>query len=123
MGDRNAIPSGALAPHELRNAMRSALKSTLAQMDSDEFLDALEAATAEERRAAAIARGEVFRAWRRLNNQQLDEIREQLETNEAELRQATGELAKATAGVAQVAALVDTANQFLNLAARVITLV
>jgi hypothetical protein len=113
----------ALTPHELRNAMRSALKSALESMDSDEFLDALEELTPEERKAAAITRGEVFRAWRRLNNLQLDEIREQLVANEAALRQATAELAKAKAGVDQVTVLLSTANEFLALVAKVIALV
>jgi len=103
--------------------MRRALKSALDRMDSDEFLDELEQLTEEERNAAAITRGEVFRAWRRLNNQELEEIREELAANEAELRQATRELAKARAGVEQVAAFLSTANQFLNTAARVISLV
>ncbi len=103
--------------------MRSALTDALERMDSDEFLDALEELTPDERNAAAITRGEVFRAWRRLNNQQLDEIREQLVANEAELRKATEELVEARAGVEKVAAFLNTANQFLNVAARFISLV
>lgn len=123
MSDANPITPEILSPHELRNAMRSALKSALDRMDSDEFLDELEELTEEERNAAAITRGEVFRAWRRLNNQQLEEIRDELMANEVELRRATGELAEARAGVEKVAAFLDTANQFLNVAARVISLV
>ncbi len=101
--------------------MRSALKGALEDMDSDEFLNALEELTEPERKAAAITRGEVFRAWRRLNNQQLEEIRELLAENEAVLRRATGELTKARAKVDEVAAFLNTANQFLNVAARVIS--
>lgn len=123
MSDVNPVSVEVLSPHELRNAMRSALKSALDRMDSDEFLDALEGLTEAERNAAAIARGEMFRAWRRLNNQQLEEIRDELVANEAELRKATGELAEARAGVDQVVALVGTANRFLEVAARVISLV
>lgn len=103
--------------------MRSALKAALERMDSDEFLDALEEMKPEERDAAAITRGEVFRAWRRLNNLQLDEIREQLAANEVDLRRATGELAAASLEVMKVSAYLDTANQFLNVAAKVIALV
>ena len=101
--------------------MRSALKGALEDMDSDEFLDALEELPEQERKAAAITRGEVFRAWRRLNNQQLEEIRELLADNEAVLRRAAGELTKARAKVDEVAAFLNTANQFLNVAARVIS--
>lgn len=123
MSEENSESTGLLSPHELRNAMRSTLKEALDRMDSDEFLDALEELAPEVRNAAAITRGEVFRAWRRLNNQQLEEIREQLAANEAALRKATGELAEAAAGVEKVAAFLDTANQFLNIVARVVSLV
>jgi hypothetical protein len=121
MGDSNPVTPELLSPYELRNAMRSALKGALEDMDSDEFLDALEELPEQERKAAAITRGEVFRAWRRLNNQQLEEIRELLADNEAVLRRAAGELTKARAKVDEVAAFLNTANQFLNVAARVIS--
>ena len=121
MGDSNPVTPELLSPHELRNAMRSALKGALEDMDSDEFLNALEELTETERKAEAITRGEVFRAWRRLNNQQLEDIRELLAENEAVLRRATGELTKARAKVDEVAAFLNTANQFLNVAARVIS--
>jgi hypothetical protein len=112
-----------LSPHELRNAMRSTLKAALEQMDSDAFHDAWEELSAEEQKAADVTRVELYRTWRRLNNQQLDEIREQLIANEADLRRATGELAAARLEVLKVTAYLETANQFLNVASRLIAVV
>lgn len=110
-----------VTPNDLRNGLRRSLKTTLADLDSDAFQDSLEQATAAERKAAAITRGEVYRAWRQLNNVLLDEIRNQLQALEAEILRAAQELATARAALDQVAAYLDTVNSLLALVKRVVS--
>ncbi|MBZ2179930.1 MAG: hypothetical protein ACK58M_17170 [Acidobacteriota bacterium] len=110
-----------MTANELRNELRRSLKATLADLDSDAFLDSLEQATEADRAAAAITRGEVYRAWRRLNNLELDEIRNQLRELEAELLRAAQELSGARAKLDEVAGYLEAANSFLALVKRVIS--
>jgi hypothetical protein len=107
--------------NELRNGLRRSLKTTLADLDSDAFVDSLEQATEANRAAAAITRGEVYRTWRRLNTLELDLIRRQLLALETELLRATQELAGARAKLDEVAGYLETVNSFLALVKRVIS--
>lgn len=111
----------AMTANELRNGLRRSLKATLADLDSDAFIDALEQATEADRKAAAITRGEVYRGWRQLNNIQLDEIRKQLQALEAELVVAMQGLASARARLDEVAGYLETVNDLLALVKRVVS--
>lgn len=110
-----------LPPHELRNLLRKTLKATLDYMDSDEFLLDLEDMSEDDQRTAAILRGETYRTWRKLNNLQLDDIREQLIELEADLREATGSLNQSLLSVGNVARVFETTNSVLSIASRFLT--
>lgn len=116
-----AIPES-LPPHELRNALKRTLKETLDRMDSDEFVFAQDTLNEEERNAAMIARGGVFRAWRKLNNEDLDAIRDQLVANEPELRTATASLEQSLKDLSKVTQVVNTVNAFLAVATKALTI-
>lgn len=116
-----AVPES-LPPHDLRNAMKRSLKNTLDLMDSDEYVFALDELTVAERNTALITRGEVYRAWRKLSNQELAEIRDQLVENEPELRAATASLDEALKDVAKVTKILNAATVFLAVASKAITI-
>ncbi len=116
-----ALPES-LPPHELRNLLRTTLRRTLAHMDSDEFQMELDNLTEPERKAADITRGETYRAWRRINNQQLDEIRNQLVEHEADLLKATHAVSHSLDSLAQVTAVIDSANKLLSVVSRLFML-
>ncbi len=112
-----------LPPHELRNYLQSTLNLTLKHMDSDEFQMELEELSEAERRAADVTRGETYRTWRRLTNQQLDEIRNELVAHERELTEATRCLRDSLENVAKAATVMNSTNQVLAVVSRLFTLV
>ena len=116
-----AVPES-LPPHELRNAMKRSLRNTLDLMDSDEYVFALDELPEAERNTALITRGEIYRAWRKLSNQELAEIRDQLVENEPELRAATASLDEALKDVANVTKILNAATVFLAVASKAITI-
>lgn len=111
-----------LPPHKLRDAMKRSLKDTLDRMDSDEFVFALDDLPEAERNAALITRGEVFRAWRKLQNQELASIRDELVRNEAALRKATESLDKAIQDLVKVEKILNAATAFLAAASKVLAI-
>ena len=113
---------GSFSPHELRNNLRRTLKATLDHMDSDACLIELDAMTEEKRNAALITRGQTFRAWRKLNNHVLDEIRDQLVANETDLRKATDGLDQEVEKLATVTKVLDATNKLLSVVAKVTAL-
>lgn len=110
-------------PHELRNQLRRTLRATLDYMDSDAFFLELEEMDDEERKQADLTRGETYRAWRRINNQQLDEFRTQLAENEAEILFSTQQLNESLTNFQNVATVINNTNQVLSLATRLMTIV
>ena len=116
-----AVPES-LPPHELRNAMKRSLKETLEHMDSDEYVFALDELPEAERNAALITRGDIYRAWRKLSNQELAEIRDQLVENEPALRAATESLDEALKDLSKVTKILNAATTFLAIASKAITI-
>lgn len=116
-----AVPES-LPPHKLRDAMKRSLKDTLDRMDSDEFVFALDDLPEAERNAALITRGEVFRAWRKLQNRELASIRDELVRNEAALRKATESLNKSIQDLVKVEKILNAATAFLTAASKVLAI-
>ena len=107
---------------EQRNATLKQLRAARTQMLSSRWVLALENEDEETRNAAARVLLDIQHAIRRLENQQLADIRDALVANEDRLAEGRRRLEGALRNLGRVTEVLSAAAQFLGVVGRIVNL-
>lgn len=110
------------APGKQRDELLSQLRATRDAMMSPPWLTRIRSATPDQRTASACASLKVQLAILDLETLKLEEIRDDIVANSAELEAATADLRSALTNLNRVATVLKAAGGFLDVVAKVVRL-
>ncbi|MEL7486908.1 MAG: hypothetical protein AAGJ87_06810 [Pseudomonadota bacterium] len=106
----------------LRETLQT-LRATRRAMLSFDYLDTLENEPPARRREAALKMLSVNSAIRKLENEELADIRDKLVAEEKALKAATKDMKAAVRKLKKVKQLLDATSKFLDVVGRIVTLI